>query len=189
MKTSLFAFAGLLVLATGALAQNQPAPGGFTGMPLAAPTLSSASDVTSLGAVPPQVGSDIANRIKLRGYVDMTYSDFSMNHGGGDQGTLGVKSVDLDFLFDFSPVTAEIHLQNETSADDDIDTGVEQAFVSYAFNPNFNISFGRQRQLLGFEGDEATDQYLSTRSYFFGDNYDLYATDELINRSFGFSMV
>ena len=179
MKNSVTAFAAFLLFASGAFAQQQPAVAGFPGMPIANPRLTAAQDNTDLGAVSQQDdGSDIANRIKLRGYIDMSYSDISMENGG-DQGTLGVKSVDVDFLFDFSPVTAEIHVQHENSADDVM--GIEQAFVNYAVNPNFNITFGRQAQLLGYEGDEATDQHLSSRTYFLADNYDLYKTGEIVN--------
>ena len=73
MKTPVIAFAGMVLLASGLLAQNQPLPG----MPIAAPPLmAQASDGTSLGTIPAQDGNDIANRIKLRGYIDMTYSCF-----------------------------------------------------------------------------------------------------------------
>ena len=179
MKNSVTAFAAFLLFASGAFAQRQPAVAGFPGMPIANPRLTSAQDNTDLGSVAQQDdGSDIANRIKLRGYIDMSYSDISMDKGG-DQGTLSVKSVDIDFLFDFSPVTAEIHVQHENSADDVM--GIEQAFVNYSVNPNFNITFGRQLQLLGFDGDEATDQYLSSRAYFLGDNYDMYKTNTVVD--------
>ncbi|MFP6899980.1 MAG: hypothetical protein VCA36_03490, partial [Opitutales bacterium] len=133
MKTPVLAFAGMVLLASGVFAQNQPLPG----MPMAArPLMAAASDGTALGTIPAQDGSDIANRIKLRGYVDLSLTDIDVDTpsgvGNADQGTLGVKSVDLDFLFDFSPVTAEIHIQHENSADDVI--GIEQAFVNYAVN-------------------------------------------------------
>ena len=179
MKIPVLAFAGLLLLSSGVLAQNQPAVGGFPGMPIAAPPLRSADSGTSLGAVAPQDAVNIANRIKLRGYVDMSYSDYYVETAG-DQGTLGVKSVDLDFLFDFSPVTAEIHLQHEDSTGAAA-IGVEQAFVNYAVNQNFSLTVGRQLQLLGYEGDEAMDQFLSTRTYLIGDNFDLFATGALIS--------
>ena len=151
-------------------------------MPVAAPPLRSANDTTSLGAVAQQDGADIANRIKLRGYVDLSYSHVEVDLPAGDttdddQSTLGVKSVDLDFLFDFSPVTAEIHIQHENHATNPIH--VEQAFVNYAFNQNFSLTFGRQAQLLGYEGDEATDQFLSTRTYLAGDNSNFLETGEL----------
>ena len=185
MKTPVFAFTCLLLLVTGAFAQGQPAPGAF--MPVAAPQMRSANDTTALGAVAQQKGADIANRIKFRGYVDMMYSHTEMDLPTGssaddDQGVFGVKSVDLDFLFDFSPVTAEIHLQHEHYADEAV--GVEQAFVNYAFNQNFSLTFGRQAQLLGYEGDEATDQFLSTRTYLAGDNFDLFKNEELFGSAY-----
>ena len=155
MKTPVFACAGLILFVSGALAQIQPP----VAMPIAAPPLVQGSDATSLGAPAPQEGADIANRVKLRGYVDFVYEN--ENKHAADTNGFDSSSVDLDFLFDFSPVTAEVHTQ--TDIDDGL--GLEQAFVDYAVNPNFGISFGRQLQLLGFESDEATGLYQTSHAY------------------------
>ena len=154
MKTPVIAFAGLILFASGSLAQNQP----LVGMPLAAPPLMQTSGATSLGSVPSQEGADIANRIKLRGYVDFLYENES--RPDGDTNGFEESGIDLDFLFDFTPVTAEIHTQSRIDF-----LSIEQAFVNYAVNPNFGISLGRQLQLLGFESDEATGLYQISHAY------------------------
>tara|TARA_Y100001934_G_scaffold227507_1_gene273326 strand:- start:4121 stop:5230 length:1110 start_codon:yes stop_codon:yes gene_type:complete len=168
MKTPAFACAGLILLVSGALAQIQPP----VAMPIAAPPLVQASDATSLGAVSPQEAADIANRIKLRGYIDFSYENSDVEREGSTNG-FDLSSVDLDFLFDFTPVTAEIHAQ--TGLLDALT--IEQAFINYSVNPNFGISFGRQLQLLGYEGDEATDLHQISHAYQFADNFFNVAKD------------
>ena len=88
-------------------------------------------------------GISLGNRVKLRGYVDFVY-------GYGEADALGddsrfTTSGDVDFLFDFSPVTGEVHLQASTE-----DVGLEQLFGRYSFNQDFNLSFGRQLTNLGY---------------------------------------
>jgi hypothetical protein len=123
---------------------------------------SSASQGTTLGANTTSGAAGIAlgNRVVMRGYVDFIYghTDFSESL---ENDTRFSTSADVDFLFDFSPVTAEIHLAATTD-----DIGLEQAFGRYAFNRDFNISFGRQVTSLGYEGDEATDLSSVTSAYF-----------------------
>jgi len=122
----------------------------------------SASQGTSLGANTTSGAAGIAlgNRVVMRGYVDFIYghTDFSESL---ENDTRFSTSADVDFLFDFSPVTAEVHLAATTD-----DIGLEQAFGRYAFNRDFNISFGRQVTSLGYEGDEATDLSSVTTAYF-----------------------
>ena len=117
---------------------------------------------TTLGANTTSGAAGIAlgNRAVMRGYVDFIYghTDFSESL---ENDTRFSTSADVDFLFDFSPVTAEVHLAATTD-----DIGLEQAFGRYAFNRDFNISFGRQVTSLGYEGDEATDLSSVTTAYF-----------------------
>ena len=85
------------------------------------------------------------------GTVDLDGKDASFN-----------TAADVDFLFDFSPVTGEIHLN--ASADDGV--GLEQAFIRYSFNRDFNLSMGRQLTVLSYEGDEPRDLYSTSYGYF-----------------------
>jgi len=123
-------------------------------------------DGTTLGANETLTADGIAlgNAVKLRGYVDFifTYED----EDGGDQGERFDTGADVDFLFDFSPVTAELHLN--VSEDDGSDL-LEQAFGRYSFNQDFHITFGRQLTVLGYEADEAPGLYAVTNAYHLGD--------------------
>jgi hypothetical protein len=120
-----------------------------------------ASEGTTLGANDTIAynGISLGNRVKLRGYVDFVY-------GYGDVDALGddsrfSTSGDVDFLFDFSPVTGEVHLQATTE-----DVGLEQLFGRYSFNQDFNLSFGRQLTNLGYEADEAPGLFSVSKGYF-----------------------
>ena len=120
-----------------------------------------ASEGTTLGANDTIAynGISLGNRVKLRGYVDFVY-------GYGDVDALGddsrfSTSGDVDFLFDFSPVTGEVHLQATTE-----DVGLEQLFGRYSFNQDFNLSFGRQLTNLGYEADEAPGLFSTSYGYF-----------------------
>ena len=114
---------------------------------------------TSLGAneTLSASGIDIANAVKMRGYVDFIFSYDDQD--GGDQNEDYSTASDVDFLLDLSPVTAELHL------DLDGDTLLEQAFGRYSFNDAFNVTFGRQLTVLGFEDDEAPGLYAVSNAY------------------------
>ena len=72
-------------------------------------------------------------------------------------------SADVDFLFDFSPLTAELHI-----ALDKDDVKLEQAFGRYSVNRDFNFSFGRQLTVLGYEADEAPGLHAVSHAYWLG---------------------
>jgi hypothetical protein len=148
--------ARITMLFSGAILSAQM-PGGITMQQASGPQGTTLGANTTSGAA----GIALGNRVVMRGYVDFVYSqtDFSEDLENDSRFTT---SADVDFLFDFSPVTAEVHLAATTD-----DIGLEQAFGRYAFNRDFNISFGRQVTSLGFEGDEATDLYSVTTAYFY----------------------
>ena len=112
-------------------------------------TAQSGSQGTALGAdetLTYNCGIALGNRVKMRGYVDFIYNYTDI--GATDTADYSTASS-VDFLFDLSPVTAELHLRL-----DGLDL-LEQAFGRYSFNNNFNITFGRQLTALGFEADDS----------------------------------
>jgi hypothetical protein len=127
---------------------------------------SSQSEGTTLGANETLTADGIAlgNAVKLRGYVDFIFS--YEDEDGGYQGERFDTSADVDFLFDFSPVTAELHL-NVSETNNDL---LEQAFGRYSFNQDFHLTFGRQLTVLGYEADEAPGLYAVTNAYHLGDD-------------------
>ena len=136
-------------------------PGIMTMQPASAPQGTDLGANTTTNAA----GIALGNRVKLRGFVDFAYNygdvnahaDLNSSHKDARFST----SADVDFLFDFSPVTGEIHLQASTD-----DISLEQAFIRYSFNRDFNLSMGRQLTALSYEGDEPRDLFSTSYGYF-----------------------
>ena len=124
---------------------------------------SSAPQGTSLGANTTSGAAGIAlgNRVVMRGYVDFIFNYEDI--GNGAQTEKFDTAADIDFLFDFSPVTAEVQIALNKD-----DIMLEQAFGRYSVNRDFNISFGRQLTALGYEADEAPGLYSVTNAYRMG---------------------
>ena len=126
----------------------------------------SSSQGTSLGANTTSGAAGIAlgNRVVMRGSVDFQFQheDDENNTLGGDNESFET-TADIDFLFDFSPVTAEVHLNANK-----IDISLEQAFGRYSLNRDFNISFGRQLTALGYESDEQVGLNSVSKAYRMG---------------------
>jgi hypothetical protein len=118
-------------------------------------------------------GIALGNRVKLRGFVDFRYDntdleathrDMSLGGSGavtGDHDKRFRTGVDLDLLIDFSPVTSEIHLNAASSSG----VSLEQAFIRYSFNRDFNLSMGRQLTVMGMESDESTGLHQVSHAY------------------------
>jgi hypothetical protein len=137
--------------------------------------ISSAPEGTALGANETLSASGIAlgNRVKMRGYIDFILGYDDEDHS--DQNEQFTTTGDIDFLFDFSPVTAEAHIAFNADANSDGDAnastgvGLEQLFGRYSVNDVFNFSFGRQLTALGYEADEAPGLYAVSNAYVLGD--------------------
>jgi hypothetical protein len=121
---------------------------------------------TALGAntTTGAAGIALGNRVVMRGYVDFVfkYDDENVNTPNSQKEAFNTSS-DIDFLFDFSPVTGEVHVALDK---DDID--LEQAFGRYSLHRDFNFSFGRQLTVLGYEADEAPGLFAVSNAYHLG---------------------
>ena len=134
----------------------------FGQMPTVATMQSSAPEGTSLGANNTLSASGIAlgNRVKMRGFIDFRFDYTDLDDLATDDDKRFRTAADIDFLFDFSPVTGEVHLAAHT---DGID--LEQAFFRYSFNPDFSLTAGRQLTVLSFEKDESPNMYQTSYAY------------------------
>ena len=125
----------------------------------------------------------------MRGYADFIYGYTTKSIKPDDKTTVQDSdtsdfstAADVDFLFDFSPITAELHFNatnsnkvsgtTKDSFGNDLNTtgssggvGLEQAFARYNFNRDFHITFGRQLTSLGFDDDEAPGLYTTSATY------------------------
>ena len=133
-----------------ALTAQIPSVSGFTSK--------QSSDGTSLGAneTISSGGISLSNVVKLRGYINFIVHRLDDGSDTFDE-DLTYSSGDLDFLFDFSPVTAEIHLGAEY--------GFEQVFGRYSATNDFHVTFGRQVTFLGYQNDEWTERNAVTNAY------------------------
>lgn len=134
---------------------------GMMTMPPSSPNL----EGTSLGAneTISYNGIALGNRVRMRGFVDFIFA-YQDEELSGESADFSDTAADIDFLLDFSPVTAEIHLSTASGAD----VSLEQAFGRYSFNQDFSVTFGRQLTALGFDADEAPGLYAVTPAYTIG---------------------
>jgi len=109
--------------------------------------------------------------LSFEGFIDMSYShtdvDSKIGILDGSDNSFDIDQVEIDWLFDFDPVTAQIDLAYEGS-DGDQETAVEQAFATYHFDGDFEgsaITAGRFASMLGFEAFEPTGLYQFSFAY------------------------
>lgn len=117
--------------------------------------------------------------LSFEGFVDMSYThtDVEVGSDSANENNFAVDQVEISWLFDFDPVTAQIdfaHLGTDNGRTGAEDTGVEQAFVTYHMEGGSAITAGLYASMLGFEAFEPTGLY----QYSFA--YDMVALDTAI---------
>jgi len=126
--------------------------------------------------------------LSFEGFVDSSYTNYQgeLDVDGTptvdeSDNTFGVNQVEISWLFDFDPITAQIDLEYEEAGDD---FNVEQAFVTYHLDNGSAITAGRYASMLGFEAFEPTGLYQYSTAY----GLPAYASDALgALGGFGFS--
>jgi hypothetical protein len=112
--------------------------------------------------------------LSFEGFVDMSYSHTDNEFGTVDESdnSFAIDQVEISWLFDFDPVTAQIDLQH----DEDTESGsaVEQAFATYHLDNGGAITAGRYASMLGFEAFEPTGLYQFSVAY---DIHDVLGAD------------
>jgi hypothetical protein len=117
--------------------------------------------------------------LSFEGFIDMSYSytdadaDGHVSEYGAPLGAASISDsdnsyqidqVEIDWLFDFNSVTAQLDLNYE-GGDAPNDNIVEQAFASYHFDDGSAITAGRYASMLGFEAFEPTGLYQYSFAY------------------------
>jgi hypothetical protein len=118
--------------------------------------------------------------LSFEGFVDMSYSHTDIDNPptgeASNANSFQVDQVEISWLFDFDPVTAQVDIEYEdgdgfrdVGGDEDIngDTEVEQAFVTYDLGEGSAITAGRYASMLGFEAFEPTGLYQYSTAYDF----------------------
>lgn len=112
--------------------------------------------------------------LSFEGFVDMSYSHVDSELGplGKSDNSFAVDQVEISWLFDFDPVTAQIDFTHLGSDNDrvnrvpfDGNSGVEQAFATYHMENGGAITAGLYASMLGFEAFEPTGLYQYSFAY------------------------
>ena len=110
--------------------------------------------------------------LSFAGFVDMSYSHTDIERGtaNGSDNSFAVDEVEIDWLFNFGKVTAQVDLeyQGDNNRDNDDGVEVEQAFVNYDLGNGLTITAGRYESGLGLEAKEPTGLYQYSTAYDFG---------------------
>ena len=105
--------------------------------------------------------------LSFEGFVDMSYSHVDADADNLDiqesDNSFAVDQVEISWLFDFDPVTAQIDLQYDEGTDSE--TAVEQAFATYHLGNGGAITAGRYASMIGFEAFEPTGLYQYSFAY------------------------
>jgi len=118
--------------------------------------------------------------LSFEGFVDSSYTHTDAEAGGVKESdnSFQVDQVEISWLFNFDPVTAQVDIEyeGETFARQDADGAlgdtvdqdtviVEQAFVNYALGNGDVVTVGRYASMLGFEAYEPTGLYQYSTAY------------------------
>jgi len=105
-------------------------------------------------------GGNLTDNISIAGFVDASYSTGEAT-GAADTESLGIDEVEIDFLFGFGSVTAEVHVDSDGTTD----LGIEQAFVTYDAGNGFAVTVGKYGSALGLEREDPGGLYTVSRAY------------------------
>jgi len=103
--------------------------------------------------------------LSFEGFVDMSYSHTDSDSDLVDESSdnsFGIDQVEISWLLDFDPVTAQIDLEYEEAG---AGVEVEQAFATYHFDNGGALTAGRYASMLGFEAFEPTGLYQFSFAY------------------------
>ena len=105
--------------------------------------------------------------LSFAGFVDMSYTstDGEVNGVSESDNSFGIDQVEVDWMFNFGKVTAQVDLEYEDNAAQGNNTNVEQAFVSYDLGDGAAITAGRYESMLGLEAKEPTGPYQYSTAY------------------------
>ena len=106
--------------------------------------------------------------LSFEGFVDMSYSHTDTDNdstGKDSDNSFSIDQVEIDWLFNFGKVTAQVDLEYEDNADQGNTTEVEQAFVSYDLGNGAALTMGRYESMLGLEAKEPTGLYQFSTAY------------------------
>ncbi len=112
----------------------------------------------------------LTENIALEGFVDMSYvhwdaeEKYAEGKSKASDNSFTVDQAEIDFLFDFSPVTAQVDIQYLGGNYGD-ELELEQAFASYDLGNGGSVTAGRFVSMLGLESPEPTGLFQKSYAY------------------------
>lgn len=110
--------------------------------------------------------------LSFEGFVDMSYvhADGKGDSGKDSDNNFAVDQVEISWLFDFDPVTAQVdftYLNGGATGETTMgyDDYIEQAYVTYHLDNGGAITAGRFYSMLGFEAFKAPGLYQYSTAY------------------------
>ena len=106
---------------------------------------------------------EINENLSITGFLDM--SGTIADQGDVDDSTFDLDQMELDFIFSFDEITAQVDIDYQRDGINELD--LEQAFITYDLGNGTSISAGKFLSYMGWETAEPTGLY--QYSYAYGD--------------------
>jgi len=104
---------------------------------------------------------EINDNLSITGFLDM-----SLYHADGDAGdstSFDLDQMEIDFLYSFDEITAQVDLDYQRGDANEID--LEQAFITYDLGEGTSITAGKFLSYMGWETAEPTGLYQYSYAY------------------------
>ena len=112
---------------------------------------------------------EINENLSINGFIDASWNDLDVQSNTGDNQSLGLDEIELNFLFNVGDVSGAIHIDDYDdnpgtyASDGDID--VEQAHFTYTLENGVSITMGKYGSKLGFEREDPAGLFTYSRAY------------------------
>ncbi|MDQ8186116.1 porin [Pelagicoccus sp. SDUM812002] len=104
---------------------------------------------------------EINENLSVTGFLDMSL--FHADTDDGDSTSFDLDQMEIDFLFSFDEITAQVDLDYQRGDANEID--LEQAFLTYDLGEGTSITAGKFLSYMGWETAEPTGLYQYSYAY------------------------
>ncbi|MDQ8186115.1 porin [Pelagicoccus sp. SDUM812002] len=104
---------------------------------------------------------EINENLSVTGFLDMSL--FHADNNDGDSTSFDLDQMELDFLFSFDEITAQVDLDYQRGDANEID--LEQAFLTYDLGEGTSVTAGKFLSYMGWETAEPTGLYQYSYAY------------------------
>ncbi|MBC2606853.1 porin [Pelagicoccus albus] len=104
---------------------------------------------------------EINENLSVTGFLDMSL--YHADDDSGDSTSFDLDQMEIDFLYSFNEITAEVDLDYQRGETNEID--LEQAFITYDLGEGTSITAGKFLSYMGWETAEPTGLYQYSYAY------------------------